>query len=137
MGRWYLLVLLGSYALLPAQAAHGCPVASTSQQVLVDAGLSSIRDPIWVGIYDGEEKYCAAMLDLPLSAVPSRSQVPRPSELGDALAPVASVLGVRRCRVDVLFVDGERDEIDCQRATLGFGADGSWSLVEDDRPCDA
>jgi len=114
-----------------------------TNEALVDVGSSSIREPLYVATYagdEGEEDSCLARMALSLSDLPSRRLVPRPRELAEALAPVANAFGARTCAIagfveDIpLADDAEPDPEACQSGTFRFDGD-SWSTVEDDAPC--
>ena len=125
-------------SLLLATAAPACILAEPRQEALVDAGSSSIREPIHVTVY-GDGDYCYALRDLPHAAVPSRSLVPRPRDLADEVAPVMQAFGVRACTIEVRSADDAggpdaRDEGGCRRGEFRFSG-GSWSTVEDDASC--
>ena len=83
----------------------------------------------------GASQSCHAVLNLLRAAPPSRNLVPRPSELARELAKVMEVLRVATCSVEVWWADdGEPEERECLAAEFRFSG-GSWSTVEDDRPC--
>jgi len=136
MQRSFLVVWGGLFVLSLSGPVPALSVASSHQEVLVDTGLSSIREPIAVRVYgNGEYQNCHAVLDLLRAAPPSRSLVPRPSELARELAKVMEVLRVATCWVEVWWADdGEPEERECLAAEFRFDG-GSWSTVEDDRPC--
>jgi hypothetical protein len=77
--------------------ASACPI-SPPPTALVDTGRSSLDADLQVWIEgEGEEASCGALLSVPLSKVPSRSQVPRPRELASELVPVARSYGAKVC----------------------------------------
>ena len=136
--------LVGPFCLvsfLLSDAARACPMPPPDREALVDVGLSSIRDALSVAVYDreGGDPYCRALLDLHLSALPSRSIVPRPREIASEVAPVAKAFGAKNCEIIVWVVDDtdadfNDDDEECYRGEFRFDG-ASWWAVEDDEPC--
>ena len=133
--RWFCPL-----SFLFSDPVGACPVSVPDREALVDAGLSSIRDAISVAVYDREgDPYCQALLDLKLSALPSRSIVPRPREIAAEVAPVAKAYGAKNCAITVYVEDDTDtdfadDEEECYRGEFRFDG-ASWWAVEDDAPC--
>ena len=125
-------------------AALACPVIEPD--ALVDTGLSSIRTPLEVSYYGGDEGdgsggFCTAFLRLDLSALASRSLVPRPRELAEELVPVAKAYGAKTCEIAVWVNDDLHPEVDaradpdaCRLAEFRYDG-GSWWPLGDERPC--
>jgi hypothetical protein len=143
--------LLLSLAFLPSALANATPIHSTviacgvgsEPDALVDTGLSSIGTPLEVSYYGGGdgEGACRATLHLRLSALASRSLVPRPRELAEELVPVAKAYGAKTCEIFVWLMDDVSHDADtvaddeaCRRGEFRYDG-GSWSTVEDDAPC--
>ena len=126
-------------SFLLSDAARACPMPPPDREALVDVGLSSIRTALAVAIYDFDETYCRASLDLPLSTLPSRSIVPRPREIASEVAPVAMAFGAKNCEITVWVMDDtdadySDHEEECYRGAFRFDG-ASWWAVEDDEPC--
>jgi hypothetical protein len=136
-------VSLATYLFLIVMAnpshALSCLAEPERPRALVDTGLSSIRTPIEV-YADPETDECHAMLRLSVEALPSRNLVPVPRELARELVPVAKAFGARTCEIAVWTIDDgaseeERyDEDACRRGSFRYDG-GSWTTIEDDKPC--
>ena len=128
--RSFLLIPACLLPLLISNAVRACPMPPPTYEAIVDSGLSSIRSPLHVGVYgDSADSCCHALLDLPLSTLPSRSLVPRPRELADELVPVMKAFGAKTCEVRVFAIDDrlpEEDRYDEEACRRGeFRYDGS------------
>ena len=146
MQRSYLAIPASLVPLLLSNPATGSCFAmpDPEYEALVDVGSSSIREPLYVATYaagsGAGDVACRARIMLSDADVPSRRLVPRPRELAESVAPVASAFGAKTCEIMVwmdaslLAGDGEPDPEECQRGTFRYDG-GSWSTVEDDAPC--
>jgi hypothetical protein len=140
----YLAIPASLISLALSSPANACfAMPDPEYEALVDVGSSSIRKALYVATWAADtgegDAACRAHMVLSEADVPSRRLVPRPRELAESVAPVASAFGAKTCEItvwldDSLLAGDTSDPEECQRGTFRYDG-GSWSTVEDDAPC--
>jgi len=121
---------------------RACGFVSLPPTAVVDTGRSSIDADLEVRIDgSGDDASCSALLEIPLSKLPSRSVIPRPRELASELIPVARSYGATICQLVVWVlddtetagdVDGDSDA--CWSGSFRYDSD-FWRVETEDAPC--